>query len=307
MRKTTTGGRRVLNLFATACGLAFSLAAQAGTGFDYRTLWVDGGVSTSPAGINEDGTIVGSYQLERGPDLLIRPFSYKDGVYKLYEAGDPASLSFDDINDARHMVINLGRRDFTTEAYLGIGHHKRRLDVPGAVATFAYALNDRDLVVGACEHDPDELGILTTSAFAWDKAGGYRRFDAPGAAGLTVAWGVNRAGTIVGVYMDANSVYHGFVRDPAGEIRTVDVEGSPYTQLMGINDRGDIVGFYQDPADYVLKGFVLDAAGHRTPVAPADAANGSYPYRITDDGRIVGWYMDANYRTIGFVATPDEP
>jgi len=86
-------------------------------------------------------------------------------------------------------------------------------------------------------------------------------------------------------------------------MRTLDVDGSPYTQLMGINTRGDIVGFYQDPADFILKGFVQYADGEFVPVSPADAANGSYPYRITDDGRIVGWYMDANYRTIGFLAT----
>jgi len=246
---------------------------------------------------------VGSYQVERGPDLLIRPFTYKDGIYTVYEEGDPASLSFDDINDARHLVINLGRRDFTTDAYFGTRQHKRRIAVPGAVATHAYALSDRDVVVGGYDHDPNEFGILTTSAFAWSKADGYAGFDAPDAAGLTIAWGVNRAGTIVGVYMDADAIYHGFVRTAHGDMRTLDVDGSPYTQLMGINTRGDIVGFYQDPADFILKGFVQYADGEFVPVSPADAANGSYPYRITDDGRIVGWYMDANYRTIGFLAT----
>jgi hypothetical protein len=304
MRETTSRRGGVRALLAAACGLATSLAAQAGTGFDYQTLWVDGSVSTSPTGINEGGAIVGSYQVERGPDLLVRPFAYKDGVYTVYEEGDPASLSFDDVNDARHLVINLGRRDFSTEAYFGTRHHKRRIAMPGAVATHAYALSDLDVVVGGYDHDPDELGILTTSAFTWSKAAGYSGFDAPDAAGLTIAWGVNRAGTTVGVYMDAHTVYHGFVRTAGGRVRTVDIEGSPYTQLMGLNDRGDMVGFYQDPDDFILKGFVLHADGGFEPVAPPGAANGSYPYRITDDGRIVGWYMDENYRTIGFLAAP---
>jgi hypothetical protein len=304
MRETTSrrGGLRAL--LAAWCGLAACVTAQAGEAFDYRTLWVDGSVSTSPTGINEDGAIVGSYQLERGPDLLVRPFTWKDGVYTVYEEGDPASLSFDDVNDARHIVINLGRRDFTTDAYFGNRHHKRRIAVPGAVATHAYALSDRDLVVGGYEHDPNQFGILATSAFAWSKADGYLGFDAPGAAGLTIAWGVNAAGTMVGVYMDAGAIYHGFVRGPDGTVRTVDVAGSPYTQLMGINEGGDIVGFYQDPADFILRGFVLHPDGRFVVVAPPDSTNGSYPYRITDDGRIVGWYLDANYRTMGFLATP---
>ena len=106
-----------------------------------------------------------------------------------------------------------------------------------------------------------------------------------------------------GVAMDAASIYHGFVRTRDGRSRIVDVPGSPYTQLMGINERGDVVGFYQDPADFVLKGFVW-SDGRFEPVAPPDAVNGAYPYRITDDGRIVGWALDANFRTIGFVATP---
>lgn len=272
-------------------------------GYDYQTLRVEGSVSTMPTGINQRGMIVGTYQLERGADLLMRPFTYRDGTYTLYKVGEPAAYSFDDINDLRHIVSNIGHRDFTTETWFGDRRHHTTLEVPGAVDTRAYALNDLDLVAGAYDHDPDEHGILTTSAFTWSRRDGYRTFDAPAAAGLTVAWGVNVEGAIVGVYMDAESVYHGFLRTRDGSMKTIDYPGSPYTQLMGINDRGDVVGFYQDPSDYILKGFVL-RAGKFVPVGPADAANGSYPYRITDDGRVLGWYMDSNYRVIGFLATP---
>jgi hypothetical protein len=297
MRKSTSAP-----WFTALCALLASAAVHA-AGYDYQLLWVDGGVSTMPSGINESGAVVGSYQLERGPDLLIRPFTFKDGVYTAWPEGDPASVSFDDVNDARHLVSNVGHRDFSSQAFFHDGERKTLLDVPGAIATHAYALNDRDLVVGGYEHDPNPLGIATTSAFAWHAGEGYRSFDVPGAAGLTIAWGVGRAGTTVGVYIDARGVYHGFVRTPAGKVTTIDYPGSPYTQLMGINDRGDVVGFYQDPADFILKGFVL-RAGKFVPIAPEGATNGSYPYRITNDGRIVGWYMDANYRTIGFLATP---
>lgn len=298
-------------LGAMLCALAISPARAAerpagDAAYRYRTLYVDGSVSTSPSGINEDGTIVGSYQLERGADLLVRPFSYKDGVYTLYAAGEPASFSFDDINDANHGVSNVGHRDFTTEAFFVAGAARTPLAVPGAISTQAYGLNDKDVVVGSYLHDPDRLGIATTSAFAWSAPHGYERFDVPGAAGLTIAWGMNRAGTAVGVYIDADGVYHGFIRTRGGHVTTVDHPGSPYTQLMGINARGDVVGFYQDPADFNLKGFIY-RGGRFLPVAPDGALNGSYPYRITDDGRIVGYYLDANYRSIGFLATPKTP
>jgi hypothetical protein len=287
-----------------AAAMAWGLCASAQAGFDYQTLWVDGGVSTSPTGINERGMIVGSYQVQRGADLLVRPFAFKDGVYTKLKAGnEAAAYSVDDINDLRHVVANIVHRNFTTEAWFGDRSHRTTLAVPGAIQTTAYALNDFDVVTGSYDHDPDEHGIVTTSAFTWSARHGYRTFDAPGAAGLTVGWGLDLQGTVVGVYMDAASVYHGFVRKHDGQVQTVDYPGSPYTQLMGINERGDIVGFYQDPSDYILKGFVL-RAGKFMPVRPADAVNGSYPYRITDDGHVVGWYMDSNYRVSGFVATP---
>jgi len=293
-----------MRFLAASLGSSLIACAAHAAGFTYQTLWVEGAVSTSATGINEQGQVVGSYQVERGPDLLVRPFTWQAGQYTTYAADEPASWSFDDVNDAGRLVSNLGHRDFTTEAWFGNGAHRTLLAVPGGVGTQAYALNDRDVVVGAYLHDPDPLGILTTSAFAWNARTGYRVFDAPGATGrLTVAWGVNRAGAVVGVYADADSIYHGFVRTPDGRFRTVDVPGSPYTQLMGINARGDVVGFYQDPTDFILRGFVLHG-GRFERVGPADAANGSYPYRITDDGRVVGYYMDANWRSIGFVATP---
>jgi len=296
--------RNTLLRRSLAAVAAFTTAAAVqAAGFDYQPLWVDGGVSTMPSGINESGAVVGSFQLLSGPDLLIRPFTFKDGVYTTWPEGDPASISFDDVNDARHVVSNVGHRDFTTQAFFRDEHGKTLLAVPGAIATQAYALNDRDVVVGAYEHDPDRLGIATTSAFAWSAGQGFRTFDVPGADRFTVAWGVDRAGTTVGVFIDAQSVYHGFIRSRDGAVRTVTYPGSPYTQLMGINARGDVVGFYQDPADFILKGFVL-RNGRFEPVSPEGAVNGSYPYRITDDGRIVGWYIDANSRTIGFIATP---
>jgi len=88
--------------------------------------------------------------------------------------------------------------------------------------------------------------------------------------------------------------------------RPVWVDGSVSTSSSGINERGDIVGFYQDPVDFILRGFV-DRGGRFTGVAPPGAVNGAYPYRITNDGRIVGFGLDANYRSIGFVASPRSP
>ncbi|MDB5967893.1 MAG: hypothetical protein JWQ90_343 [Hydrocarboniphaga sp.] len=280
----------------------FASTAQA-VDYDYLSLHVEGGLSTQATGINEAGAIVGSYQQPQGKSVLLRPFVYKDGVYQTYTPAEPAVFTFDDINDAGHVVTNVTHRNMTEVASLVKGSKKITLAVPGAVTTYAYALDDSDRVAGAYNHDPNELGILTTSGYLWDASTGYTGFDAPGAAGLTVAWGLNSAQDTVGVYADADYVYHGFVRHGDGSIVTLDYPGSPYTQLMGINDGGDIVGFYQDPVDYSMKGF-LYRAGEFQLITPPDAVYGSYPYRVTADGRIVGWYINGDGLVRSFLATP---
>jgi len=271
--------------------------------FGYTLLQVEGGLSTQASGITADGTIVGSYQQPQGRSVVIRPFSYRNGSYRTYPSVEPASHSFDDINDQRHVVANLTHRDRTSQALFVRGQQKTPIEFPGAVMTRVDALNNLDTVVGSYDHDPNEYGILTTTGFLWTEGGGFVPFDAPGSAGLTIPWGLNKAGTAVGVYTDADLVYHGFVRSADGSVATLDYPGSPYTQLMDINDKGDIVGFYQDPVDYYLKGF-LYRAGQFIPVAPAEATQGSYPWRIAANGRIVGWYVNDEGLVRSFLATP---
>jgi len=301
MQHATRYARYRCALWGALCLLG---SAAWGASYDFVTIKVEGGLATQATGINESGMVVGGYQQPQGRSVLMRPFTYKDGVYTTRRPVEPVAYTFDDINDRGHLVTNVAHRDLTTVAALVSGLQKTTLALPGAVATHAYSLNDFDVVAGAYEHDRNELGILTTSAFLWDQRNGYTTFDAPGATGgLTIAWGIGKSNVTVGVYADADYVYHGFIRSRDGSLTTVDYPGSPYTQLMGINDQGDIVGFYQDPADYVLKGFIY-RKGEFQPVSPPDAIYGSYPYRITNDGRIVGWYIDADGHVLSFLATP---
>jgi hypothetical protein len=80
-------------------------------------------------------------------------------------------------------------------------------------------------------------------------------FDAPGAgtsAGQgTYPQGINVAGSITGVYFDANTAYHGFVRAANGTITTFDVSGAGTganqgTFALNINTAGTISGYYED-------------------------------------------------------------
>jgi probable HAF family extracellular repeat protein len=68
--------------------------------------------------------------------------------------------------------------------------------------------------------------------------------DVPGSSNASaIALGINAAGQIVGSYSDAAYLHHGFLYDQ-GSYTTLDVPGANYTHASGINDSGQVVGYY---------------------------------------------------------------
>jgi uncharacterized membrane protein len=100
--------------------------------------------------------------------------------------------------------------------------------------------------------------------------------DVPGSIN-TFPFGINASGVIVGRYLGAGNVTHGFVRTGTDEVCTVDypgttfamagvtnvcvvdVPGANFTAASGINAQGDITGWYTLPGSPVRHGFVLNA------------------------------------------------
>jgi len=147
--------------------------------------------------------------------------------------------------------------------------------------------------------------------------GAITRFDAPGAGasagqGTFTAWpnGINPAGAITGDFLDANNVYHGFLRSPDGAITRFDAPGAGTGAFQGtlvslfqpassggINDEGEITGTYVDgnnivhgflrPRDGVITTFDAPGAGTVTGSLP-----GTYPAGINAAGVIAGAYFD---------------
>src|ERR1039458_10624569 len=82
------------------------------------------------------------------------------------------------------------------------------------------------------------LGLgLGLSATADDHKATIITFDAPGAgkgAGQgTIAFGHDARGAIMGYYLDASNVYHGFLRTPDGRFTTIDVPGAGTGEYQG--------------------------------------------------------------------------
>jgi hypothetical protein len=89
-------------------------------------------------------------------------------------------------------------------------------------------------------------------------------FDVPGAGTAayqgTIVQGINNAGEVVGSYIDANGLWHGFSRTSKGVFTTFDVPGAGTsagqgTHVYGVSPSGKIVGYFID-SNSVSHGFL---------------------------------------------------
>jgi uncharacterized membrane protein len=113
----------------------------------------------------------------------------------------------------------------------------------------------------------------------------------------TVAQGISDNGSIVGAYSltgdPANG--HGFVRDALGNFTSFDFPGPTtiFTQGWGINNRGDVVGFYFDTT-FEPRGFVRRADGTFQSIDHPNAMGATIATGINDKGVISGIRNDPN-------------
>lgn len=167
------------------------------------------------------------------------------------------------------------------------------------------------------------LGLCTLALAIAVHAGEPRiiTFDAPGAGtGPNQGTGclyydcyllLNNLGEITGYYLDANNVYHGFLRSPKGKITSFDAPGADMTPQSfngtvpnGINDVGAITGYYVDSSGNV-HGFIRSPDGE---FATFDVPGGSldtWAIAISLEGAVVGYYLNQNNVFLSFLRKPD--
>jgi uncharacterized membrane protein len=177
--------------------------------------------------------------------------------------------------------------------------------IPGAGQQLHYAINDRGEIAGTYVDAGAALGPDgayppdAVHAFVKDGRGRVTRFDVPG-GGSPLPQGINDRGRIAGIYLDSDGIQTGFVRDRHGAVTKISL-GPIGTKARDVNDQGDVVGIYGEPAanelGYVVRGYLRDRNEKTTTIAIPGAAETS-PYAIDNRGRIAGSYLDAG-------ATPD--
>jgi hypothetical protein len=132
-------------------------------------------------------------------------------------------------------------------------------------------------------------------------------FDVSGAgtaAGQgTMPVGIVQGDWIMGSYIDANNVAHGFLRAPQGTITKFDVTEGAIVAVWGMTPALEIAGTYLD-ANNVLHGFLRMPWG-RIITIDAPGAAGTESESLNPAGVLQGDYADANGAYHGFLRAPE--
>ncbi len=172
------------------------------------------------------------------------------------------------------------------------------LDFPGAAFTQALGINNADQIVGVYTDS-------TGKSHAFLYSGGAFTTLTINIPGVTItnstAAGINNLGQIVG-YVDASGVTHGFLLS-GGTATTIDVPGANFTNPLGINDSGQIVGRYCSACFFgIAAGFLFSGGSFQTiPAAPGALFSATDAQGINNSGQIVGAFETGDGRVHGYL------
>ena len=201
-----------------------------------------------------------------------------DYIFETIVVPDVNFLELTASNDLGHYAGNIRSLDGEkTVGFTLVDGVFSTYDVPGALRTVFYGLNNAGQAVGYYE-DIDEVahGVIVQD-------GELTQFDFPGAA-ETEIFGVSESGLLIGDIFDADGTIHGFVSD-----EQFDVPGAVTTYADDMNAAGSLVGSYIDP-DGIHHGYIRYADGSFTTLEyPGVSSNLAFLFvnAINDAGIIV--------------------
>jgi probable HAF family extracellular repeat protein len=197
-------------------------------------------------GLNNQGEIVGSYNT--GAFQNLHGFVLQQGQFHQIDVPFPSSSNTEafGINEQGEIVggyFLASMRGGSERGFLDSSGVFTSLQFPSAETTETNGINNTGQIVGDfSDANFNQHGFVL-------RDGVFQVIDVPSGTNGTVAFGVNDLGQIVGDYFTGEFIAgtHGFLLD-AGVFNTIDVPflGSFNTVVRGINNRGDLVGFFSD-------------------------------------------------------------
>ena len=180
------------------------------------------------------------------------------------------------------------------------------------VGTVPLAINATGQIVGTVWGVVS--GVLGARGFVRDERGMIAEFEAAPGAVRTDVQAINVFGWAAGIYREASSLAHGFVRSPYGTLSTFDAPGF-LTFIREIRPNGDVIGVYQQSSG-LFHGFVRELSGSFSTFDAPDVdpgvggvfcghCAGTFTTAATPTGRIVGYYGATGGLIRAFLRTPD--
>lgn len=246
------------------------------------------GNATVPQKINDRGVIVGTVIDVNG--VVQGFYRSRNGTFSnaFSEPNDTGALTQGrGINNARTICGEyLDGTNLVFHGYFLSHTNFVEYDVPDTSNTIPLGINNAGDFVGSVVLNDG----VTQLGFA-NIAGAVATFGVPEAA-ATLAYQLNASNEMVGYYIDAAGITHGYTRDSVGNLTfPIDPDGANGTILFGNNDANWIVGRYADAAG-VTHGLFSSAPGefvtYDYPGAVFTSLNG-----INRQGFICGRFIDA--------------
>ena len=222
-------------------------------------------------------------------------FTLIDGIFTTYDFPDSKNTYF-------YAFGNNGLAAGHYEDSNGLHHgvilengELRQYDFPGAVETEIYGFSD-------------STGVLTGNFI--DTEGVRRGFsgdiivEAPEAT-ATYADFVNAAGSVTGSYIDADGLYHPYVRTPNGTFvihSYMDPSNLEYFFVHGITDTRILVARVKAAGDRP-RSYVGTSQEGLSELEFPDSVR-TEGWNINQDGSVVGYYDSTDGRRHGFIARP---
>jgi hypothetical protein len=213
-------------------------------------------VQTQVTGLNDKGVTVGFWSSMNTASMTNNNFGFWERGGHYYNAdfptGDPASPPVDQLLGVNNGDVAVG---FWTDGQGNNHGYEYNINTHRFAVVTDPRLPSASLTAAAINNSGNVAGFYTNAAGTTDgflKAGRtFIGLAVPGASS-TMALGVNDHDEVVGVYTvgtGSSAVMHGFTWKPGHGFSTVDdPHGMGTTTINGVNNAGDLVGFYVDSA-----------------------------------------------------------
>lgn len=213
----------------------------------FTTLFGPNSLDISPTAINAAGTISGYYSDGTNTHGFIRSHS---GIFTIFDVpGAFATLAMS-INsggattgyyfDANGGHGFLRSRGGAITKFIVPGSFNSVPLIPGAAYTTPLSINPAGAIAG---YYSDAGGNWARHGFVRQRNGTFTVVDGPGNSGVTMAYGMNAAGEVFGIYYDDFGQQHGLFYT-GGKVTSFDPAGAFYTHPAAINSGGWITGDY---------------------------------------------------------------